>query len=79
MLWMRYVAYPQLVHRAPKLLGPSALLACVTGVCGLTPLAVASVPAHVSLDPTALEPEFHGRTDGNGRPIESLYSTRVLY
>lgn len=79
MLSMRYVAYPQLINRAPRLLGPSALLACLAGVCVLTPLAVATVPAHVPLDPTTLEPEFRDRTDAEGRPINRLYSTRVLY
>jgi len=80
MVAMRHVVAPKLITSVPHLLPLTSFALVIGGVCVLTPLVVAAVPATISLQANALEPEFLERAHTLGvQPSQTLYSSRVLY
>ncbi|KAJ1627747.1 Tricarboxylate/iron carrier [Pavlovales sp. CCMP2436] len=82
-LLMRYGITPSLQSFSGltrlSLAFPLALGTTFACVAGLAPLAAAAFPRQVSFEPSALEPQFHGLADAEGRPLGVLYSHKALY
>lgn len=76
-LAMRLYVVPKLLHRLPSLMMPSAAALVLGGVCVLTPVASAAMPATIEIPVASLEPDL--RDALQSRKLESVYSSRVLY
>lgn len=47
-------------------------------IFGALPLAIAVFPQEMKLAVSGLEPEFQGRTDASGKPVEFVFANKGL-
>jgi len=78
-LAMRTLVVPRLRHTRPLALWPISAALVAGGVCVLTPAAAAVIPRRVAVPASRVEPELRQLRDEAGRPVELLYSSRILY
>ena len=78
-LAMRTLVVPRLRHTRPLALWPISAALVAGGVCVLTPAAAAVIPRRVAVPASRVEPELRELRDEAGRPVELLYSSRILY
>lgn len=78
-LAMRSFVVPRLMYTRPLALWPISAVLVAGGVCVLTPAAAAMMPRRVAVPASRVEPELRQLRDEAGRPVELLYSSRILY